>query len=353
MRSIHLFPLCLLLACGDNKDKQRPPDGGLPIDALVDMMVPECTYTEMADATNDDLFGSGTPENTGISFTNQTRTICGQFNMGQYNTTRMNIDVDSYTFTVPSATTGILYLTAPGAEALDSVLIEIYGDTVGEIGQFVGTFAAASARLPPDTYSITVSAYDGMDTTMQIDYKIRLQLDPPTRCPKSTATPAFTEANEGVAGGGNDVYQVFYGSGNRGPTMDALDAPEPTNITVEPSTSYRVSGTASTFTVAPESWSDSFMDRDTYAITMGANTNQLSLRVNWPGNTTDFDFFVFPMEGVIEIAQGWYMGNMEDEFSTFAVTPGATYWVMVGAVDGSTGFPIDYDLTFCGDTFTP
>jgi hypothetical protein len=44
---------------------------------------------------------------------------------------------------------------------------------------------------------------------------------------------------------------------------------------------------------------------------------------------------------------------MEDEYSTFAVTPGASYWVFVGADDTSTGQPITYDLTLCGDTYEP
>ena len=86
---------------------------------------------------------------------------------------------------------------------------------------------------------------------------------------------------------------------------------------------------------------------------MGANSNQLSVRLNWPGTTADFDFFVFPMNGVIEQATGWYGGNMEDEYTTLAVVPGMSYWVWAGIDDASTGQPIDYDLTVCGATFTP
>lgn len=357
MRSIYLLPLSLLLACGDDKGRPARPDApDQMIDAAIDAPAPiPCAYNEMADATNDDLFGNGNAETTAINFTAPTA-ICGKFNMGHYNNQRMNVDVDMYQITVPAMTSGILYVTAPGAENFDSVLVEIYGLGTGnftdEIGQFQGNFATLTYTLPPDDYVITVSSYDPSDTTAAIDYKITLQIDTTPRCPKSTAT-ATPEAAEGTVGGGNDVYEVRYqGQPARALTADALDAPEAA-ITVEPAMSYHATGTSSTFTATPVSWMDSFQDRDTYAVTMGATTNQLSVRLNWPGTTADFDFFVFPATGVIERANGWYAGNMEDEFTTLAVTPGATYWIMVGMDDASTGAPVSYDLTLCGETFTP
>jgi hypothetical protein len=360
MRSIHLLPLCLLLACGDNKDKQRPPDGGLlPDGPAVDMMVvPVCTYTEMADATNDDLFGSGTPEATGISFTGTTTVICGQINPGHFNTTQMNVDVDSYRITVPSETRGILYFTAPGAEELQSTAIEISGLTttsaVSEVGVFVDDYAVTSAPLPPGDYLITVSSYNQADIAAAIDYRLTIEMDSATRCPRVTADADYTEANDGVTASGNDVYEVRYsGNPRRQFTAITTDAPEPTGITVDTNVSYRVSGTSDLPVTAPVSWLDAYQDRDTYAITMGATTNMLSVRVNWPGTTADLDVFVFPMNELNEIATGWYNANMEDEFTTLAVTPGATYWVMVAADDDSTGLPVDYDITLCGSAYSP
>jgi hypothetical protein len=100
------------------------------------------------------------------------------------------------------------------------------------------------------------------------------------------------------------------------------------------------------------SWADSYQDRDTYLVTMGANANELSVRLNWPGTTADLDVLVFPANGVLEQATGWYNANMEDEFTTLAVTPGQAYWVWVAADDQTTGQPVNYDLTLCGDAFT-
>lgn len=359
MRTTHLVPLCLLFAtaCGDDKAKQMPPDARPRADAAVAVdasTVIPCAYTEMSDATNDDYFGSGTAENTGISFTAGTA-VCGKLNMGHFMPGNQNVDADSFMFNVPANTRGILHLTAPGAENIDAVSVEIYGMTnaISEIGRFQGNFAVTAADLPAGNYEITVTAYDATDTTVALDYKLTLQVDPATRCPKSTAA-AFAEAAEGApVGGGNDVYEVRYAGNTRAFTALGTDAPENTGITVQPGMSYHVTGTNSTFTAPPVSWMDSFQDRDTYAITMGPTTNELAVRLNWPGTTSDFDFFVFPMNNLSERARGWYGQMGEDEFTTLAVTPGATYWVFVGADDASTGQPINYDVTFCGTTFTP
>jgi len=357
MRLIHCLPFALLIACGDNHDMDKPPDAKLA-DAAPDAAIPlTCGYTEMADTTNDDLFGPNTnaPEATGLSFT-KPMMICGKLNNGHYEMNPQRVDVDSYKFTVPAMSYGLVSLTAPGAEAFDSVFIEIYGMTTNtdETGQFIGNFAVTSAALPPGDYIITVSSYDATAPTAAIDYKLVVNLDSPTRCAKSTATPAYTEALDGLTADGNDVIEVRYmGNPRRQLTANAIDMPEPTGVEVAPNMSYHITGVNTKPTVTPASWADSFQDRDVYMITMGAMANQLSVRLNWAATTADFDFFVFPMQGVIEQATGWYNSTMEPEYTTLAVVPGMSYWVWVGADDASTGQPVNYDLTVCGATFTP
>ncbi len=367
MRSIHFVSLCLLFAaaaCGDDKDAPGKPDARVfpdsqDIDARTDI---PCAYTEMNDATNNDLFGTDNPESTGLSFTADTA-ICGKVNNGHYDNPNDNVDVDSFQFTVPAATRGILYAAGTGLETFDSVVIEINGVTTStsEYGPFEGTIGIVAADLPPGDYVITIAAYDPADIAAAIDYKLTLRLDPATRCAKSTATAAFTEALEqasgGATGGANDVYEIRYSNNTRSLTALTTDMPETTGITVAPAMNYRVTGTSSTFTVTPVSWMDSFQDRDTYAVTMGATTNQLAIRLNWPGTNHDFDMFVFRLDGanpgLLEKSVGWEGANMEDEFTTLAVTPGGTYWIVVAADDASTGQPVAYDLTFCGDAATP
>ncbi len=359
MRTTSLFSLCCiaLLACGDDKDSKRP-DARVIVDddAAVDAPAVTCQYTEMADATNDDLFGAGTPEATGASFTGTTLAICGVLNNGHFNSTETAVDVDSYRLTVPAASQGLIYLTAPGAENLQSVAIEISGITtstsVSEVGVMVGDFAAVAAELPTGDYLITVSAYNATDATAPIDYKISMVVDSTTRCPESTAAAAFTEAGDTVTASGNDVYEVRYGGGTTVTTTVAgVDAPETTGIIVAPNTTHRISGVSSDPAADPVSWMDAYQDRDTYQITMGATTNTLAVRLNWASTTGDLDFFVFPNGSTEQIAVGWDNANMEDEFTTFAVTPGATYSLWVALDDPSTGQPINYDVTLCGTSF--
>ena len=356
MRSIRLLPLVLLVACGDNHGQHHPPDGPPQPDAAVDAHVPlTCGYTEMKDTMNDDLFANGAPEDTGISFTNQPFMICGKLDNGHYEAQPQRIDVDSYKFTVAAGTSGMVSLTVPGAENYDFVGIEIYGmsNAIDATGTFIGNYAVTAADLPAGDYVITITSYDATAPTAALDYKLVVQTDSPTRCAKSTAAATYTESLDGTTADLNDVIEIRYmGMPRRQLTANALDMPEPTGIMVAPDMSYHVVGTNSKPTVTPADWADSFQDRDTYQITMGGTTNQLSLRLNWPGNTADFDLFMFPMGGIIEQAVSYKAGNMEDEFITTAVTPGMSYYVWVGADDMSTGQPINYDLTVCGASFT-
>ena len=162
----------------------------------------------------------------------------------------------------------------------------------------------------------------------------------------------FTEASDGLTADGNDVYEVRYsGQPRRKLTDNTLDTAEQTGITAAVGSTYRITGTSAAPAVAPASWADSFQDRDTYMITTGATTNQLGVRLNWPGTTADFDFFIFPMNEIIEIANGWKNGNMEDEFVTISVLPNTQYLIWTAMDDASTGAPIDYDLTVCGESY--
>jgi len=353
MRALRLLPL-ILLACGDNKGDDDVADAKRP-DAAPDGLPPvTCTYTEMADATNDIKYG-GTQdmvEATGVTFNGEAIGICGKLDSSHYDQTRMLIDVDSYQITVTSQTAGILYVTAPGAQAYDTVLVEIANMTTNtsEVGKFFGTFAMTSSVLPPGDYQIYILSFHGSAPAAPIDYKLVLMPDNPTmRCPKISAAADYTEALDSTVG--NDVYIVRYsGATRRDFTPSTTDVAEPTGISVTPGGMYRIHGDSDTPTT---NHNDFYLDRDTYQITMGANTNQLSMRLNWASTTADLDILLFPMAQLNDFAEGYYNRSMEDEFVTTAVIPGMSYWLMVGADTQSTGQPIAYDVSVCGATFTP
>jgi hypothetical protein len=358
MRSIRILPLVLLLACGDNKGHPDAGGGGDDAaDAMPDAAVPlACAYTEMADAMNDDVSaGTGMPEETMLTFSGPTL-ICGKLDNTHYVAQRQLVDIDSYMVSVTAESGALLTFTAPGADAFDSVFIEITGTSVGPavFGQFVGDHAVTSAILPPDDYIITVQSFDAAAPAASLDYKLTLIPDTASRCAKSTAAPSYMESMDGASASGNDVIEVRYGNNPPARQVTAIttDAPEPTGLTLDPNTTFHVTGENTLPAVPPVSWLDSFQDRDTYLVTTGANTNQLAVRLNWPGTTADFDLFIFPNDTVIETAVSWDNLKMEDEFTTFAVKPNTQYRIWAGADDSSAGQPINYDLTICGESFT-
>ena len=81
--------------------------------------------------------------------------------------------------------------------------------------------------------------------------------------------------------------------------------------------------------------------------------DQLALRISWPGMTADFDAMVFPAGMPREIASSTVVSNAEAEFATFAVLPSTTYWLWIGAYDGSKGLPMTYEATLCGEKHVP
>src|SRR5688572_4516618 len=149
MRSIRLIPLVLLFACGDNEGKDPRPDARR-VDAAEEVDAPApltCAFTEMADATNDELFqpGSSMPEATGQTF-DKSFQICGKLENHWANNTQ-RIDSDTYQFAVPAGSTAVrVYLVAPGAEALDTVIVGFAHTTEQNqfaAGEFIGSFGVA------------------------------------------------------------------------------------------------------------------------------------------------------------------------------------------------------------------
>jgi hypothetical protein len=359
MHSARLIAFLALttFACGDNHDQQLPPDAR-QADAAVDAAVPTCEYTEAMDADNDALFGTSNGEDTALMHAGTAKqTICGKINSNHYDANSQLIDVDSFIVHVTNMGGTRLTLTGAGAEALGLVLIEIDDVTLGdyEVGTFVGDHAVTAIDLVPGDYLVQVSAFDDMAPTADVAYRLTMNPDnAATRCPKSTAAASHTENADGITSDMNDVYEVRYGGAanpKRAFTAALTDQPESVTAAIAANMSYRISGDLSDPTVTPASWADSFKERDTYAITTGATTKELGVRLNWAGTTADLDVLVFPMNDLVDFADAYDNRSMEDEFVTFAVKPSTTYWFFVGADDSST-VPVAYDLTVCGGSFT-
>jgi hypothetical protein len=348
--SVLFAVLAGITACGDNKHK---PDAPPSIDAPPPDAANACDYTEQHDATNDYNLPTGfVAEQTGIAFSGTPKTICGVVNNGHYSAANGSIDIDDYRFTVTadadvivSLTGDLQAITTIGIFAADSAQKGVGG------GYFINDHGVFSTHLPAGSYEISAEAYANGDIAAPVPYKIKIAPDmPATRCPKVTAAANYTEAKDMTPlFNQNDTVDIDFTKTPFAQATNPATTPEPTGVTVAAGTNYRLSGTSSLVT-----GNGSYFDMDAYLITTGASTNQLAVRLNWPDATADLDLYVFQAgRPNPPISSSAHIKNGEDEFVTLAVAGGSQYWLWVGAatMPGAGGYA--YDLSVCGETFTP
>lgn len=346
----------VLAACGDNghhgPDASTTHDGAVDSPPMFDASV--CSYTEMQDTTNDYVAMPGAFENTGLTYSAAPLTICGLVNSGHFDTGRQTVDIDNYKLTVSAAGDVIVTLSAPGVVSLSNFNLTIYAAETGQrataSGMFIGDHAVFIAHLAAGSYEFSVEALAGAPLAMSASYQLKISPDSPaTRCPQLTTTANYTEAHDGTTSRGNDVIKIDYTAANSNYyslTPATTDAPEPTGLTLASGTNYRISGTSANVAAV-----GSYLDADTYLITTGPTTDQLTIRLNWTGANVDLDYYVF--DGLLPIGTAATIGNGASELATFAVAPSTAYRLWVGAIDGSTGLPAPYDFSVCAETFTP
>jgi hypothetical protein len=366
MRSIRLVTSVLLVAaaCGDdgNKGTVDAPNEP-PIDAAPDAPVTpvNCDYTEQADATNDDFSGNvanGVPEATGKTFTSTTTTICGKLDSGHFVAADELVDIDGFTFAASGEVDVRIDLTLTGTKTVDYLSLNVYtgpnlSDDVGTTAKFEGNHAVLDVHLSPVSgmFEVLVFAGNPTATTAPISYVAKISIDQPaTRCPKSTAAATYTEQRDTAGNGhhGNDMVLIG-GTPSQQLTADTTDLAEPTGVTVAPATSYHLTGSSADIAAM-----NAYKDRDTFEFTTGPSTNELAVRLNWPGTVQDLDYYVFAKDTVPMIGRSITALKREDEFKTFAVKPSTAYWVLVGNDPASlAGAAVPYDVTLCGASFTP
>lgn len=350
MRSRSVLPLPIGLvaalwgACGESEDVIR--DAGIDASTRIDAVPPPagCDWAEGGEEHNDTR-----AEDTRLAVTNAPVVMCGTLEARA--PADGLVDNDAFSIDVPADGQYLLRLTAgddPGPTALYLDLLDEDGN-VFAFGGFAAGHAAAWVELIEGTYAI--EAYSISDTipTAPIPYALSIAPDDrDTRC-GTPGTPDFTEASDGAGHRGNDVISVAYEPEFVESLTAAVDAPEATGLTADGTTRV-ITGTSGNL----GSDGDPYYDRDTYAFTVAAGTNQLDLRLAWAGDTTDLDLLLFPADGdpPIDLASDLLISNEEDSYITTAVEPGS-YWLWVGAYEGSTGLPMAYDLAICSSTFAP
>jgi hypothetical protein len=228
----------------------------------------------------------------------------------------------------------------------------VAGDVVGVAG-----VANSTAHLPAGACHLSMFADGANALTTSRDYKVRLvPATPATWCPKITAAADYTEAHDGANSDGNDVitYKPYPGAMIT-PTALATDAPEPTGITLNPGDARRLTGiNAAVPPVVPSGWSDP----DTYEITTGPSTTELTWRLNWAATNANLDVSIYPEATLATqptfISSGFQSLSHEAETDVTAVLPNTKYlvWVAAGLTPAVT-MAVPYDISLCGATFTP
>jgi hypothetical protein len=366
MRSYRLLHSLLLVpaiaACGDDGGSNTPDAFIITGDAMPDTPPPPpgCDYGELNDATNDDATSAGQPEQSMVMFSGSA-VFCGKLNIARYDTTTNKVDADAYTFTLTGDTELYISMYGAGLAGIAQVDLQIYGgqgfQSLVTSGSFAGNHAAAITVLEAGTYEIYVRAYNNGAPAADVDYKVKLSTDDlEARCVPVT-TGGFAEAGDGANNLGNDMVGIDFDATD--PDMfqiltTANDVPENTALTIADAMSYRFTGTGQVTNPIV----GSYRDRDTFEITTGAMTNEITIRTAWPTATADLDMFVFekPPAGAmtpIELGSAAFTGvGPNEEVITIAVDPNTKYWVWIGNYSDSTGAGV-YSSTICGVNYTP
>lgn len=345
-----VLTILVLAACGDDGAPASPDAPPARDAAVVDGAVAiDCDYTEMRDDTNDDVApATGTPEATNLTLATRA-VVCGKFEHTHFDGD-ITVDVDSYTFAIANPTDVLVRVHGAGAEQIALVGVDIYGgaqlNQLAGAATFYGSHGATSVRLSPGTYALTVFALSEAAIPATVPYRVEVSTDmPATRCPELT-TGGYAEANDGAANTDNDVIRIPSGA-PPSLTPSTVDAPEPSGISLAAGTNERLTGTAADIATP-----DQYEDKDTFAFATGSTTNELAVRLTWPGTTTNLDYLLFEADSAEPIVRAIATATTGPELRTFSVKPSTSYWLLVGAKAGTT-VPSTYSATLCPTAFTP
>jgi hypothetical protein len=364
--------------CGDNN--HNPPDASIPqpdapphVDAPPADAAPiNCNYDEQQDATNDYDTNPPGVENTNLTYTGTTMSICGLINTGSahYNSEFDTIDVDNYQIDVAQDSDVLLTLTSSGSgvanmAAISAVEILAYQVQTGETVQSTfwaspgGDHAILSVHLAAGLYQLGIQASDNPDsatvTGPDVPYALTISADQPTvRCMEVTSGSAnYTEMGDGSNDDANDTVEID-STGTSMALGSGHNTPENTQLVLQPSTDYLIDGDSAAVAVATEA----YWDMDTYLVTPGPNTDQVSIRLNWTDQTANLDYYLYKA-GELGFNTAFITASTanSEEFGTAAVVPGVPYWISVGEFDpmlmGSMSVDTPYSITICAETYVP
>ena len=344
IRSLAVVSL-VLAGCGDDAP-EHPPDAAVDTVQAIDAPPTDCDYSEQRDLTNDVIAAGGTAEDTGISLATRS-VICGAFEHTHFDGD-ITVDVDTYTISLISPADVLVRLAGAGAENIELVGVDIYGGAtfaqhVGAV-TFYGDHGVTAVHLTAGIYQLIPFALASQAITATVPYKLEIAIDAPnTRCAELTSG-GYAEASDGATNDGNDVVRFPSGAPSA-LTASTTDAPEPSGLVLAPATSGRLTGSAADVATA-----DRYEDKDTFALASGT-ANELTVRLAWPG-AANLDFYLFEAGNPDPVLRA-LATDAGAEAATFSLKPSTDYWLLVGALAGSTALPATYAATVCGASYAP
>lgn len=357
------FACALLFACGDAGDVNNEVDAGPAIvdantvfsDSGTAPVNCEADHRESLDSSNNGIVNEDNQiEPTGLVISGQNDfSICGQIDPTQAG---QNFDdVDVYSFMLSGDQNLRLHLQTDQSEALSEVELALFGaegPTAIASGLLQGQHALIGRNLPAGLYWIAVFAKT-KGTTDPIGYRIDVTKSNSSCDNSGMIESSYWEAADGQDSRNNDTFSVNYNmSANFRRTMNEDDSPEETKASIAKNSKLTISGTAANIPAL-----DDYKDRDSYSITTGPTTEELSLRLRWDRQTSsDLDMHIFAAgEPIPDLSFGGSstVGSGSDEVTTLAVLPNTEYWLWVGQYDNSDNTsPQNYQLEVCGTSLS-
>ncbi|MBL4634738.1 MAG: pre-peptidase C-terminal domain-containing protein, partial [Kofleriaceae bacterium] len=342
-----------LCACGDSSNTASDVDAGRSSrDAMIGssdaspLVLCDGDHQESLESTNNGIVDEDNQiEPTDLVVSGQNDfSICGQIDPSQAGP--VFDDVDVYSFSLSGDQRLRLHLQTDTGDNISSLKLALFGaegPTDIASGILQGTHALINRDLPAGLYWIAVfaktrGASDPIGYTIDITKSTKL-------CETVAAPiPNYTESSDGTDHRGNDTFSVDYSeNSNFRSTKSDNDAPESTLAVIEDNTTLTISGSSASLDAL-----DDYQDRDSYSITTGPNTEELSVRLRWDhGANSDLDLHIFAAETPVPdltFGSGATIGTDQDEYSTLAVIPNTNYWLWVGQYNNPNSSAQNYQL---------